>query len=87
MKRLTGIAAGLLIAATPAISREGRMQPCLYNGGKWIQVRSTDNIAIKRHSRTVTRLATAVYCIPRIKKSKDDALKVEQQLKELDVTA
>ena len=43
MKRLTAIAAGLLIAATPAISREGRMQPCQYNDGKWIQVRSTDN--------------------------------------------
>ena len=48
---------------------------------------ATDNIAIKRHSRTVARLATAVYCIPRIKKSKEDALKIEQQLKELDVTA
>ena len=43
MKQLTAIAAGLLIAATPAISRERRMQPCQYNGGKWIQVEVSSN--------------------------------------------
>ena len=42
MKRAIAIAA-LLLAATPVIGGERRMQPCQYNGGKWIQARSIDN--------------------------------------------
>ena len=37
------VIAALLLAAAPVISGERRMQPCQYNCGKWIQVRSIDN--------------------------------------------
>ena len=40
----------------------------------------TDNIAIKRHATTVSKLVTAVYCIPRIRRSKKEALAIEEEL-------
>ena len=33
----------LLFAIFPATAGERRLQPCQYNNGKWIQVRSIDN--------------------------------------------
>ena len=33
----------LLLIALPGLAGERRLQPCQFNGGKWIQVRSVDN--------------------------------------------
>ncbi|KZR72710.1 hypothetical protein PMIT1313_00066 [Prochlorococcus marinus str. MIT 1313] len=42
MKFLAAIAVALL-SASPTLAGERRLQPCQYNSGKWIQVRSIDN--------------------------------------------
>ena len=35
--------AAALAAAVPGLAGERRLQPCQFNGGKWIQVRNIDN--------------------------------------------